>query len=53
MMALLFRIQLVTVDCSQRLPYVLLKLPIIGWRISEPMPKWIMLVTNGGDLIMS
>lgn len=32
---------------------VLLREPIIGWRSSEPAPKWITLVTNGADLIMS
>lgn len=53
MLALLFTIQSVTVDWKQRVQYVLLKLPIIGWRISEPVPKWITLVTNGSDLIMS
>lgn len=38
---------------SQGLQYMLLKVPIIGWRISEPLHKWIMLVTNGTGLIMS
>lgn len=32
---------------------VLLEVPIIGWRISEPLHKWITLVTNGSDLIMT
>lgn len=41
------------VSCGQRLQYVLLKAPIIGWRTSEPLPKWITLVANGSDLIMS
>lgn len=42
------------VGCSQRFfQYAVLKAPIIGWRISEPLHKWITLVTNGGDLIMT